>query len=704
MFKDIKKLASRIFTTSKNAMTLPREYLKYGSRRGIMKPDWSQVTMSDQDHYTGLSYAGITKRARTVARVAKDHLVTEKEGVANAEEVHPYIPLIRESKLFSENFFWQAISIFLDLEGVFYIYALRNFDDKKTGNTLQFKLLNPYNIKRVLDKDTLQVVGYIENRKGFQRELPKEQIIEIRELNPFDEDKPYSMTDAAKENSFTLKSSGDYTRHILRNNVDAPGIITTDVILSDEQFKNFVSRMKEHTKGEPIFGNGAGAVNWQPMTSDLSKAGLKDINEINRESLFAVLGMSKTMMGIEQSGVTRETGHVQKELFIESEAVPRIDLIIDALNLDYKSRYSADYEKNKLTLGISNPIESDQEIEGKKIDNKTKNYDLYMKLVNDGYDEKKASQFANGEIDIKELGKPKNPPKVDPLEETPVAKKEEHLHEHKHLNQITQAMVDDQQSKLQNAIVNIEGRLAVAAINRIPKLVKNGLAKNQIDEESDLITAKEKKDSKEELMLLLFGFYAAISKFHGKDTIVDRLSEFGGKGRFSLDKLARDNMKDMSEKVASSHVDTISKELYQVARKAALEGRSQLEIIGELKSRYSHDITENRAKTVARTETNRAFTMAQYDADRQFISQNNLEGRAFKRWETRSDNPCEFCLALEAQGLVPFEKNFVNKGDSVSAKVDGKKVSFEAGFDDVYSGNLHPNCSCDYRLVILPEK
>ena len=37
-------------------------------------------------------------------------------------------------------------------------------------------------------------------------------IIEMAELNPFDEDKPFAMTDAAKDSQFTIKTADDYTR------------------------------------------------------------------------------------------------------------------------------------------------------------------------------------------------------------------------------------------------------------------------------------------------------------------------------------------------------------------------------------------------------------------------------------------------------------------------------------------------------------
>ena len=296
MFDKIRKQVGRIIIGARNSMSLPQEYFRYGSRGNrTMTPDWAQVIMNDSDHYTGYSYGAITKRARIVARVASDFLKTEIPNDGNSEFVHPYIPLIKDSKLFSENQFWQTISIYLDLEGWFPLMVLRNPDAKnnpaqngQVGSPLKFQLLNPYNITRVWKEGTLELGGYREVRQGFQRDIPVDMIIPISELNPFDERKSYAMTDAARESSYTLKSSGDYTRHILRNNVDAPGIITTDVILEEEQFKNFVGRMKDHTKGEPVFGNGAGAIKWTPMTNDLSKSALKDINEVNREILFAI--------------------------------------------------------------------------------------------------------------------------------------------------------------------------------------------------------------------------------------------------------------------------------------------------------------------------------------------------------------------------------------------------------------------------------
>jgi hypothetical protein len=46
------------------------------------------------------------------------------------------------------------------------------------------------------------------------------------------------------------------------------------------------------------------------MSIDLDKSALKEINEVNRDQLFSVGGVSKTIMGIEQSGTTEPAGRL----------------------------------------------------------------------------------------------------------------------------------------------------------------------------------------------------------------------------------------------------------------------------------------------------------------------------------------------------------------------------------------------------------
>ena len=703
MFNKLRQqIVNLIQPKAENSMSLPNQYLRYGSK--VMNPDWTQVVMSDEDLYTGYSFAAIRNRATFVARIALENVTTESTDESQDFE-HPHLQAISKSPTFSDYQFWYTISTYLDLEGWFPLLAIRNYNGSRYGAIKEFKLLSPYQVRRVVkvndETGAITVGGYVESRKGYIRELPAEMMIDIRELNPFDSDKPFSMSDAAKESQFTLKTAGDYTRHSLKHNINAPGIMTTDVVLPDTDFANFVARVKNNVKGEPIFGNGKGAIDWKDMNIDLSKASLKEINELNRESLSAVYGVSKTVLGIEQSGTTRETAKVQKDLLIEGQVLPRIQLIIDSLNQDYRNNYANEYSTNEAEIIVSNPTATDHEAEIKDVEAKQKQSELYNTLLDKGYSPRKVADYIEGKITIADLGKPKAPKPAEPP--TPPEETEEQLHIHyapavvEKKNEVDNesGLVQSQESLLKNAVINIDQHLVGDAIVRISKKIKNDITVS----EDDLITKSEKNQYIDELIAVLVVFYGVIMQFQGGKSMRRRMTELAMTGNFTLDQTTRKYIKKISEKVADSHINTVIDDILVTAREAALQGKGQAEIIREIKKKYDQTVSETRAKAIARTETNRAFTRAQYEADRQFIKQNKLSKRAYKRWKTRSDNPCDFCKSLANGKLIPFSTAFAKLGDDI--EVDGKvlPVNFEA----LEAGNAHTNCSCIYELVILEE-
>lgn len=776
------KSAFQGFTKAENTMgqELAREFKRYGNNKALVQ-DWSKVIITDKDLYTGYPYAAINNRANGVSRLATSNLHTNatpeiiKAARAKEEEVvHPYLDIIDSSKTFSNYKFWYDISTYLDLEGVYYLFALRTVEGERVGNIQEFKLLNPYNIRRIIDKETFKIGGYVETRDGMIREFAPQQIIEMRKLNPFSDEDPFSMTDAAKENQYTMKQAGDYTRHSLKNNMAAPGIISTDVLLDTQQFQNFVSRVTNQEKGLPLFGNGAGAITWDSMQIDMDKAALDKINEIHRQGLFAVSGVGKTMLSIEESGTTRDTARAQKEIFIENHVMPQLQLIIDSLNQDYKVNYESEYTKNKYRIIIDNPLGTDRDAELKDIEIRDESYKLYDKLVAQGYKRELASKFAEGKITLEELGEPTEEARPNPVLEAAMLKagmdpnneadkaktnkdakeatkksdkekkadkkadkkKEslEHNHEHEvetddnEFDEESLGIINTQQGQLQNTVQGIEARVVASVLDHIFE------AKNEFEKESDLITEREKKDHIAELALVLGAFYGVIIPLYAARTMSKRTKEFNMTGQFKLNNQVKTYIKGVASKTAESHVTTILKDLsttienqYQLevkrqlelieqtrkitdkdlalARRKALEGASRQNIINAVQKEYSGKISDTRAKAIARTETNRAFTQSQYQADIQFIKQNGLEGTAYKKWVTQSTNPCPICQSLAAEPEIPFETNFADLGDELVAtyKDDNGKTKVlkqQVNFEDVSAGNAHVNCSCRYRLII----
>lgn len=395
----------------------PNDFLRYGTKTETLYPTWSQVKMSDRDMYKGYSYAAIQRRANGVADIALNYIrtsVNDKtlESFTEQQEtpVHPYLKLIQESTSFTEKEFWTTISIYLDLAGRYYLGCVRKQGRANSNlpsvlsDIKKFVLLNPYEVNRVINPNTGEVSGYIEHKPdGRERIWDNYQIIELRELNPFDWTQFYSVTDAAKENIFTLKQSGDYTAKSLDGNLKTPGIIATDIQLSPEEFADFRARIVNSREGEPIFANGGGHITWEPMNVDLDKSALSSVNEMNRTELFSAMGMSKTSMGIEESGTTRETARVQNENAATKTYKPRVDFIVGCLTKDYKQKYPREFKLTGYDMYVDSVVEADYDTEIKAVQLRQAQSDLANALIQQGYTPEVSAQYVQGEIELGDL-------------------------------------------------------------------------------------------------------------------------------------------------------------------------------------------------------------------------------------------------------------------------------------------------------------
>jgi len=705
------KSAVRGFTapTTKNAaLGEARAFLKYGNQRN-MTADWSQVLMSDEDNYTGFLYGALDIRAVSATKIGEYYVKTTAnfktlQEAKKKEEVitHPYYDLINNSTNFSNFDFWYDNVTYVDLKGVSYVMAIRTIGTNGVlGRVQEFKLLNPFQVQRIFDsKGELQ--GYREYRGGMVRDIPKELIIPIINLNPFDQTKLWSLADAAKDNQFTLKTANDYTRLSIRNNVNAPGIISTDRELEGEDLKNFRARVMGHEKGEPLFGGGAGAIKWEDMQSDLNKAALDKVNSISINSLIAVTGASKTMLGIEESGTTRDTSTTQKDNFIEYRTMPAVQKIVDALNLDYQRNYSADYDRWGYKMFIDNPLGSDHDAELKDIEIRDKKEELYLDLVNKGYDREVAAKYTEGEITLIELGEPTNEPKTTETPENQATillkqNKKEHVCETNALTPDSEGEIQNVQASLQNSIINLDERLLADVANKI------GQVKNDFDSEDDIIAERKKQEYISELTLLLVGFYGIIIPLVASNVLSKRAASGGGLVAFTMNNEVRTYIKTTAGKAALSHITTTVDSMYKYAQQQALAGQPRDVIARNIINKYGAEISKSRAVTIARTEANRAFTMSQYMADKQFLKSEGLTERAYKQWVTRNDNPCAFCQELASQPPIPFVENFADIGDELTGteERDGKTVvkKMTVTYADLEAGNAHPNCGCTYTLV-----
>lgn len=830
-----------------NNTAFGNEFLKYGNRGEKLVGDWSEVKISDEDMYKGYSYAVIQKRGNKVASLAKTNLKTwAKPEVVDAYQkknetvYHPYLKLVEDSKKFTTKQFYKNISIYLDLAGVYFlgvIRAKRESNDKTKFPDIitdpkEFVMLNPYEMRRVVNKDG-EVAGYIERKKdGRYREWPKYMIIEIKELNPFDSEKSqWAMTDAAKEAVFTINQSADYTRQSLNGNIEAPGIITTDVILQDEDFANFKARVQQHKKGEPLFGNGAGAIKWDSMQVDLDKAALLDINEINRTTLFAVSGTSKTALGIEQSGTTRDTANVQREMLMSDTIQPRLEDIVDFLNLDYRQNYPVEYKKTGYLIEVESAISRDYNTETAAVGMREAQFNLFKLIADAGYTDESATQYAEGEIELSDLevdkkkqeeieaqkeamakireggdnqdeedgsdGGDENPPKDDSGDSpTPSAEKEEenNLDGYENIPGTLGKLVKLEKDLSENEAEHeedcecckpvpvqvYENDLSIedvkvldesykAFLDRVKEIQRETLraseAKLTVNSftEDDIITEKKKKQLIEKLKNALKQYWWILVPLFGENAVNQRNNEFNENYVFRFTNEMKGIVEDNAQRVAEGHMKTIlddvlsasnsaftkiveraagellikayksspdkyadffdhvptideairairtsdilehNRKIYEKANKLAREGLNRQQIIKAIREEYK-EVGQNRANLIAQNETSRAFGKSQYEADFQFLNSIGKIKNAYKEMYSRTGHPCKYCQALIDKGPIPFTQNFLDKGESIVVKADGKVSTFTADYEAIEGGNVHPRCFCSYRLVFLDNK
>lgn len=681
-------------------------FLRYGGSNLASTQDFSRVEMQPRELYVGQLYAAIRTRANRVADLAKNHTETRKFDDQDLEidDVHPYLNLINTSPSFSNTYFWRAMSTFLDLTGTAYVLVIRQKRGNLTSEPKEFKIVNPYNLTKVAKASDQSEFTYIETRGGAWREIPPEQLIICQSFNPFNLGEGYGMVEAAQDDHYSIKQARDYTRKAIKKNVGQRGLLTTDVILDDEKFANFKTAIKAGEIGDFLFGNGPGAVTYTDMQIDLDRLALDKINKISTDSLIMVSGASKTLLGIEESGTTRETARVQKDLFTENHAIPQLDDILDPLNQDYKNNYPNEYATNQLEMYVDSPlnVDKDGELKDAQVDKfKAETANI---LITAGYEPDSVSKYL--ELDdalvFEERQKPEGRKVKITMpggEETEVDDPEEAVQAFNKFAPGLEAVIRGHESSLANQVQNIEGQILQAVLPKLTDKFKNQLR----SEEGQAISKEDEKRIERDLALALAAFGSALVTVFAGQTMNKRFAEFALPGQFTMSKEVNAVIDKRAKKTAKSHVETFVKDIFKAAREAGQEGLSRDGIVSRLTGMFPETSKKN-ATRIARTESYKTVNLAQYEADKQFLAQNDLETRAYKQWVVHSSHPCSYCIEMSKREPVPFADDFLGVGDSVKAQFekDGSTVTREyvASFESIESGTLHPNCSCSYELII----
>lgn len=248
------------------------------------------------------------------------------------------------------------------------------------------------------------------------------------------------------------------------------------------------------------------------------------------------------------------------------------------------------------------------------------------------------------------------------------------------------------------------------------------------------------------LIFALLTISAILLPIYALQRINALFSQFGLHTTYVYTKTGQNAIKEQAEKGAASHVHTIAKDLkkqldaaidgelnnadvkanmeakfpklkdsknyladvkdnktmYKYAQDLILNGASRDEIIKKLQENFP-EIAKKRANVIAGNESNRVFTLSQFEADDQFLAQNKLTDKAYKRLVSNTGHPEAICKAIigaTAVHPIPFKQDFIPFGKEFVVKVDGKTHKFTPNYEHLKSGHIHVNCHCRYELMI----
>ena len=352
----------------------------------------------------GWMFAALNARSDAFGEFCEENIITESKKGENL--YHPYLQLIEESKEIPEYEFWKRAISDYDNYGQMFFFILRRVVYDKNGEIEHIGLPTRIDIlnasKMTILKKDGRIVGYKEQIDStHKREYSADQIIRVINPHPRDPEIPYSIYDAAKDYQYTINKGTEFAQNALINNMNTPGILSTTEVLNDEEYDNLISRINSHEPGKAIVTDGTGNLTYTSISQSLDQAALPTLTELSRQTIFAVTGTSKTVLGIEESGVTRDTSKVQDRKFIKRAIAPVAKRVISAFNFDYRVKYPELYKQNQVKMVIK-PLYDAQETQ-EQFDTQKKLFDDITEIVYSGYTKESAEDFMYGDISFTDL-------------------------------------------------------------------------------------------------------------------------------------------------------------------------------------------------------------------------------------------------------------------------------------------------------------
>lgn len=688
-----------------------------------------------EEIYQGYIFGAIKKTRNQVAKILANSIEVYDPTQGNPDDApalqerHPYMDAIDAAPMDNSLFFAGIASYIIVLGEAFVDAGLRTMAFGNIKPTASFELLQSNRVTRTYDDDgnlkTYKLVEKLPSGLDRPKHFVPTNVIPIIDLNPWDLRKGYGMIRPIVDKVALENMATKLQTAVLANGIKAPGVLSSKEKLEKDDYEDLKNQVDTRytsndmdKAGTPIVTNG-GFLDYKSLLEDLDKLAMVKIRGMNRDAFFAALSVSKTILGIEESGTTREVARVQREQFILDACMPIAESILNAFNQDYINNYPKDYQAKPRKMRAVAPIEKDLEQEKAEAEINKQKAETFKTYVEAGMDPQQAAKKSGIELEQGETIKIVERPTNNKIELTaeqlaqvsrgrndaagaaPVFNVDNSSHVHQHnpgdlaqsaKNELTEkelGKIQRAEDKMREDVRKLDTELGERYITQV----------NNIEQEQMAAYIAS-------LTEVLVSYYAVAMPIFGNHRAKLTAADFNvDPHQFIFNEAVRTIIEERLAKVANGHFQTINEQLTKIINDGTRDSIPRDQIIKTVKEHVDNRVATWEVERLVQTEVSNAYNQATYLSDRQFITDNGYTGKAYKVWRTNSPKPCPFCVATEGT-RVPFDDNFYNVGqvaEGMETKADGrqKQVFYPVRFVDVNAGGLHPNCHCDYKLEIV---
>jgi HK97 family phage portal protein len=238
------------------------------------------------------------------------------------------------------------------------------------------------------------LLGYVyTDEDGKEWGIRKEDMLSIRKPHPKDPYRGLSPVQSILDNAYASKAGTQYQGTFLANGARPGGIVKLKRHMEDEEFEDFVDRFNFNHRGAGNAGKTAFMDSDEAEWIDVKPYTMADMQfvegaNLNRDTIMLAYRMSKFVLGITETGVTRTVAEASDVWFGSKQTMPRLDMWQQMLNNDFLPQFP-NYQYD-LEFVYDNPVPQDRE--AIRAD-KQAAVDMYIKLTSAGVDPIDAAMY-----------------------------------------------------------------------------------------------------------------------------------------------------------------------------------------------------------------------------------------------------------------------------------------------------------------------